>query len=150
MKRLFVIFLIFVSIEIKSKESNDSNTFLLIGEPYKIEFVEFNSDENKIRPSTWKLSIRNVEIIEGKDVSYPNRISVYLEARNGTVIEKYKQIVLKVEGVSEKPELLHWFKPVQVICLPENLVDDEMLDIYFEIPMSEWSDKCRFYNEPIK
>jgi hypothetical protein len=150
MKSLYAFSLLLLSITIHGKENSSSDMFLLIGEPYDVEFVKFNSDENSIKPSTWKLKIKNVKVIEGKEVSFPKKISVYLKARNGNVLEKYNQIFLKVRGNSKSPELLHWFKPVQMICLPENLMDDDKRDIYFDMPFGGNTDKCRLYNSPLE
>ena len=128
-----------------------SRRYLLVGRPVAVKFIR-NDLSADIAPSFWRVTVKDVKVIEGDSPKFAKRIDITLEANHGDVIMSYGDIFLLVD-VGEKGQVTvrSWGAVARLACVPSEFVVDSQRYHYVRSPWAQ-DEECtpvKGYMRPI-
>lgn len=128
------------------------SSLLLEAELVKARFLHLNEDPADpltVYPSTWRVELRDVRVVQGDPVRIPASMTVELLANHRPT--RIPGPIYLVVSAEEPAKVLYWADVALVACVPAELVDPRYIDGYVRSPWAQDDRKCtelRGYRSP--
>lgn len=127
-------------------ESRHSDRYLLVGKPVSIKLIRLSENvDAAVSPAYYKAKIKNVEVIYGREKTFPKTMTLELRATDPYAFLQYDRVALLVDAKDQKKiEVIFWQEVSSIACLPKALIPPEYSRHYFDDKWGEVQSGCMF------
>lgn len=142
MSLLFIILFLVACESIALEEK--SMRILVTAKPVAAKFLQSNTENGVIKPPSWEVTLEDFKVIEGKSKEYTYTNKLKMRAHHKDALLNYDSIYLLLELRENNPEVIYWERVVSMVCLPQELVNTDHSEDYFDDKFGRENVRCKF------